>query len=81
MDWFLYDIGLRHERVNKDVIFEEKHIANAFKKFFNTIRPKLADDIPSATRSFKSYVQSTNETIKEEPITINKLKDVLFLSK
>ena len=23
MDWFLYDIGLRHERVNKLTIFPE----------------------------------------------------------
>ena len=81
MEWFLYDIGLRHERVNKNVIFEEKHIANAFNNSFITMRPKLADDIPMATRSFESYVQNTNETIKEEPITINELKDTFFPSK
>ena len=33
------------------------------------------------TRSFESYVQNTNETIKEEPITINELKHALFPSK
>ena len=64
--------------INKNVIFEEKHIANAFNNFFINIGPKLADDIPTATRSFESYVQNTNETIKEEPITINELKDVFF---
>ena len=78
MNWFQYDIGLRHERVNKNVIFEEKHIANAFNNFFINIGPKLADDIPTATRSFESYVQNTNETIKEEPITINELKKSFF---
>ena len=58
--------------INKNVIFEEKHIANAFNNFFINIGPKLADDIPTATRSFESYVQNTNET-NEEPITINEL--------
>ena len=64
--------------INKNVIFEEKHIANAFNNFFINIGPKLADDIPTATRSFESYIQNTNETIKEEPITINELKDTFF---
>ena len=36
--------------VNKNVIFEEKHIANAFNKFFINIGPKSTDDIPTATR-------------------------------
>ena len=34
--------------------------------------------IPTATRSFESYVQSINETIKELQITIHKLKDAFF---
>ena len=59
----------------KIVIFEEKRIANAFNNFFINIRPKLADDIPTATKSFESYVQKTNEAIKNEPIAINELKD------
>ena len=64
--------------INKNVIFEEKHIANAFNNVFINIGPKLAGDIPKATRSFKSYVRGTNETIKEEPITINELKNAFF---
>ena len=79
MDWFLYDNGLRLERVNKNMIFEENDIA--FNNFFINVGPKLADEIPTATRSFESYVQNTNETIKEEPITINELKDAFFPSK
>ena len=67
--------------INKNVIFEDKHIANAFNNFFINIGSKLADDIPTTTRSFESYVQNTNETIKEEPITINELKDTFFSSK
>ena len=51
---------------------------NALNNFFINIGPKLADDIPTTTRSFESYVQNTNETIKEKPITINELKDAFF---
>ena len=67
--------------INKNAIFEEKHIENAFNNVFTNIGPKLADDISTATRSFESYVQNTNEAIKGEPITINELKDAFFPSK
>ena len=67
--------------INKNAIFEEKHIANVFNNFFINIGPNLVDDILTATRSFQSYVQNTNETIKEGPITINELKDAFFSSK
>ena len=30
MDWFLYDIGLRHERVNNDFDFLEKPLMVVF---------------------------------------------------
>ena len=61
--------------INKNVIFEEKRTAKAFNNFFINIGPNLADDIPTSRRFFESYVQKTNETIKDEPITINELKD------
>ena len=64
--------------INKNVIFDEKRMTNAFNNFFINIGPKLADDIPTVTRSFENNVQKTNETIKNEPITINELKDVFF---
>ena len=53
--------------INKNVVPDEKRIANAFKNFFINIGPKLADYIPTATICFESYVQKTNETIKDEP--------------
>ena len=64
--------------INKNVIFEEKHIGNAINNFFINIGPKLADYIPTTTRSFESQVQNTNETIKEEPVSISELKGALF---
>ena len=48
---------LRKIVINKNVVFEEKRIASAFNNFFINIGPKLADDIPTAARSFESYVQ------------------------
>ena len=53
-------------------------IANTFNNFFIKIGPKLANDIPTVTRSFENYVQNTNETTREDPITINELKDAPF---
>ena len=46
--------------------------------FFINIGPKLVDDILTATRSFESYVRKANETINDELITINELKDAFF---
>ena len=35
------------------------------------IGPNLADDIPTAARSFESYFQKTNEAIKDKLIPTN----------
>ena len=69
---FIHSTLPRKIIINKNVIFEEKHVANAFNNFFISIGQELANE---------SYIQSTNETIKEEPVTINELKDVFFPSK
>ena len=67
--------------IDKNVIFEEKRIAYECNNFYINISPNLADDIPTATRSFESYVQKTNEARKDETMTINELKDAFFSSK
>ena len=38
--------------INKNVIFEENHIANAFNNFFINIGPKLAYATSAATKIF-----------------------------
>ena len=38
--------------IDKNVALEEQQIANAFNNFVINIGPKLADDMPKATRSF-----------------------------
>ena len=63
--------------INKNVITEEKQIANIFNNSFLNIGPNLADGISLATRSFESYFQKPNETIKDESIT-DELKDTFF---
>ena len=52
----IYSILQSKISINKNVIYEEKHIANAFNNFFVEIGPKLADGIPTATRSLESSV-------------------------
>ena len=76
----LFHSTLPRKIFSKNVSYEEKHIANSFNHFFINIGPKLVDDIPTAARSFESYIQNTDKT-KEEPITINELKDTFFPSK
>ena len=66
---FIHSTLPRKIIINKNVIFEENRVANAFNNFFITIGPELANE---------SYIQGTNETIKEQPVTINELKDAFF---
>ena len=44
----------RKSVIDKNVILEEKRNAKAFNNFFINIGPKLANDIPTASRSFES---------------------------
>ena len=52
--------------VNKNVIFEEKHIANAFNKFFINIGPKSTDDIPTATRPTAARPTVVSKTLMKQ---------------
>ena len=45
------------------------------------IGPNLADDIPTATRCFKSCVPKTNETIKSKSITTYDFRDTFSFLK
>ena len=47
--------------------------------FSLTLVPKVPDDTPMVTRSFENW--KTNETIKNEALTINELKDTSLSSK
>ena len=64
-----------HSTLLRKLSNAEKRIANAFNNFSINIGPNLADYISMATRSFDSYLQKTNEILKDGSITINELKD------
>ena len=53
-------------------------VANEFNKFFTNIGPVLAVKIPTASRTFESFLNKIDTTISSDPITINKLKEVFF---
>ena len=61
--------------------FRKSKFQMLFNNFFINIGLKLANDIPMATRSFETYIRKNNETIQDEPVTINELKDAFFHSK
>ena len=41
MDWFLYDNGLRHERVNQNINFKQKHLGNYNYLFLQNLKHTL----------------------------------------
>ena len=58
--------------------FRKSKFQTLFNNFFINIGLKLANDTPMATRSFETYIRKNNETMQDEPVTINELKDALF---
>ena len=56
-------------------------IANEFNKFFTNIGPELAGKIPTASRTFESFLNKIDITMPADSTTINELKEALFLPK
>ena len=50
-------------------------IANEFNKFFTNIGLELARKIPTASRTFKSFLNKIDITIPADSITINEVKE------
>ena len=64
--WKSKPYSLKTYRANLSLIkilFEENWVKNKFNNFFFNIGRSLANYIPTATKSFESYVQKANETI------------------
>ena len=53
-------------------------IANEFYKFFTNIGQELARKIPTATRTFESFLNKIGITMPADSITINELKEAFF---
>ena len=53
-------------------------IANQFNKFFTNIGPELARKIPTASRTFDSFLNKIDITMPADSITINEFKEDFF---
>ena len=53
-------------------------IANEFNKFVTSIGPELARKIPTASRTFESFLNKIDLTMPADSITINEVKEVFF---
>ena len=67
--------------INKNDVANEIGIANEFNKFFINIGRELAGKIPTASRTFESFLNKIDSTMPADPITINELKEALFFLK
>ena len=66
--------------INKNDVTSEIRIANDFNKFFTNIGPELAEKIPTASRTFESFLSKIDVTMPADPVTINELKEAFFFS-
>ena len=66
--------------INKNDVTSEIRIANDFSKFFTNIGPELAEKIPTASRTFESFLSKIDVTMPADPVTINELKEAFFFS-
>ena len=62
---------------NKD-ISEPKDIAEQFNKFFTNIGPKLASNIPEATKPFQSFLNETQTTMSSDALSVSELKEAFY---
>ena len=53
-------------------------IANEFNKFFTNIGPELAREIPTASRTFESFLKKIDATMPADLVTANELKEAFF---
>ena len=71
----------------KNVVKSKKHVINAdllaenFNKCYSEIVPKLATNIEESLIDFKSYIQKYDPIQSERDLTINELKEAIFLLK
>ena len=76
-----------HNIFPKNVVKSKKHVTNAdlltenFNKYYSEIVPKLAANIEESLIDFKSYIQKYDSVQSERDLTVNKLKEAIFLLK
>ena len=67
--------------INKNDVTSEIGLANDFNKFFTNIGSELAKKIPTASRTFESFLNKIDTTMPVDPVTINELKEIFFFLK
>ena len=50
-------------------------------RFFTNIGPELAEKIPTASRTFESFLKKIDATMPADPIIINELNEAFFFLK
>ena len=61
--------------INKNDVTIEIGIANHFNKFFTKIGPVLPRKIPTALRTFESFLNKIDTTMTADSINFNELKE------
>ena len=75
-----------HENFQKKVVINNKDITNVdliaenFNKYFSDIGPKLAKNIESSSKDFRSYIKEHERVQSECDLTVNELKEAFFFS-
>ena len=64
--------------IKKNDMTSEIDIANEFNKFFTNIGPVLVEEIPTASRTFESFLNKIDTTIPAVPVIINELKEAFI---
>ena len=64
--------------INKNDVTSEIGIANEFNKFFTKIGAGLAEKIPTASRTFESFLNKIDTTMPVDQLLLMKLKKPFF---
>ena len=67
--------------INKVNVYNKPEIVNTFNDPFTNIGQGLASQIPKSSKTFETYINKVNVIMGSEPLSINGLKDTLFLLK
>lgn len=76
-----------HNFFPKKVLKSKKHVTNVdllvenFNKDYSEIVPKLAANIEESLIDFKSYIQKYDSVQSERDLTVNRIKEAIFLLK
>ena len=56
----------------------EYYVTSEIGNFFTNIGPELAEKLPTALRTFESFLNKIDIVMPADPVTINELKEASF---